>query len=515
MLLNALRVAVRADARAPFRRFSCAAVAFNVTAGSKVWASAADAVRDLRSGSTVLVGGFGLCGTPETLIRAASEHPELKDLTVVSNNMGTPGKALGMLVEQRKISKAFSSFVGGNRAFTSQFLGGDVSLELVPQGTLAERIRAGGAGIPAFYTPTAYGTTLQTGGLVTKYRPQTEAEREAGKTPEPLEVSPPRETRVIDGRNYMLETSIVGDVAWVHAWRADEQGNVVFHRTARNFNDIMARAARLTIVEVEEIVPVGSLDPDAVHLPSIFVDRIVKATEPKVVEIKRLRQKETDAPKTPDLVRRERIVSRAARELKDGMYVNLGIGMPDMVPSYLPDGVSVKLHGENGLLGVGPYPDTDADVDPDTTNAGKESVTVLPGASTFHSADSFGIVRGGHLDVTMLGALQVAANGDLANYMIPGKLVQGMGGAMDLVSNPEQTRVIVLTEHVDKYGRPKIVQETSLPLTGSRCVSRIITDLAVFDVDREKGGLTLVELQPGVTEEEVREKTGATYRVAL
>lgn len=247
-------------------------------------------------------------------------------------------------------------------------------------------------------------------------------------------------------------------------------------------------------------------------MPSIFVDRIVKAELPLEVE-KVCLSKDEDEPRK--FTSREVIASRAAKELSDGMFVNLGVGMPNLVPSFLPKDVRVHVHTENGLLGVGPYPAKEEDVHTDIINAGKESITELPGAAAFDSVASFDIVRGGHLDVTMLGALQVTANGDLANYMIPGKFVSGMGGAMDLVSSPDSTRVIVLTDHTDKYGKPKVVANTELPLTGVRCVSMIITDLAVFEVDRKNGGLTLVELQPGATIEQVREKTGAPFKEAL
>lgn len=480
----------------------------------------------MKSNSTLLAGGFGLSGVPDSLINAVRANPSITGLTAVSNNAGVDGSGLGLLLQSKQIKKMIASYVGENKTFERMYLTGEIEMELTPQGTLAERCRSGGAGIPAFYTPAAFGTVVQTGDLPLKHNSDGTVAL----------YSKARDVKVFDNKSYVMEEAIKGDYAFVKAWKADKLGNCQFRYAAANFNGAMGRNAKMTIVEAENIVEVGEIDPAAVHLPGIYVKRVIQSTTDKKIEKYTFAKEEGEEQgaaalgKGDTANKRERIVRRAAKEFKNGMYANLGIGMPMLAPNFVDPSVEVMLQSENGILGLGPYPKKGQE-DPDLINAGKETVTLLPGAAVFGSDESFGMIRSGRVNLTILGAMQVSANGDLANCkipppqfgprrimkltisgMLPGK-IKGFGGAMDLVSNPSATKVVVTMEHTDKKGNPKIVKKCEFPLTGKTCVSRIITELCVFDVDFTNG-LTLIELADGVTVDEIKSKTEAPFKVA-
>ena len=382
------------------------------------------------------------------------------------------------MLKTRQVKKVIASYVGENKEFERQVLAGELDLQLVPQGTLAEKFRAGGAGIPGFYTRTAYGTKL----------------------------AEDKHTHNFAGKEYVLEEAIHADVSIVKAWKGDKAGNLVYRKTSRNFNPMIATCGKITVAEVEQLVEIGELDPDQIHTPGIFVDRIIQGAKfEKRIEFRTVSGAAASKKDSPI---RDLMAKRAAKELRDGYYVNLGIGIPTLGgQSHSRRNDGAICNRRTDLLGIGPFP-TEDNVDPDLINAASRPSPRFPARAFFSSADSFGMIRGGHIDLSILGGLEVAENGDLANWMVPGKMVKGPGGAMDLVSGVR--RVVVLMEHCSKDGASKILKQCSLPLTGKGVVNLIITDLCVFEVGVD-WRLSLIELHPGVTLDEVKAKTAGGF----
>jgi 3-oxoacid CoA-transferase len=458
---------------------------------NKIVSDATTAVADIPDGASILVGGFGvLQAWPTTLIDALQARGT-RDLTLICNIGGVGPTAPQILAEKgqiRKIIATYGAVPKRDTALDNAIRAGEVELELVPQGTLIERVRAGGSGLAAFYTPTGVGTDLARG----------------------------KEEREFGGRRFLLETALRADFAFIRAARGDSYGNLVYRGGSRNFNPMFATAARVTIAEVDEVVAAGELDPEAVVTPGINVDRVIhceRQLEPEV-----LRAIAAALGRPMDLEVRERefgprgippdmMALRAARLLRRGEYVNLGLGLPALVSNYIGPDDEITLHSENGVLGYGPLV-PEGEEDPHHYNASGHFVSLLPGASFFETSQAFAMARSGRVTSVVLGGLQLSARGDLANWSVsPG--VGGVGGAMDLAAGG--ARVLVLMFHLTRDGTSKLVEDCTYPLTALGCVSTVVTDLAVIDIDSE--GFLLREVAPGVSVEEVRQVTAAPLRV--
>ena len=436
--------------------------------------SADEAAKLVKDGDVLMAGGFGMTGNPVHLLHALA-LTQTKGLTYVGNNVGEAGLGGGRLLRNGQLSGAVGSYFTSNKEAVAAAQSGAMKVRLLPQGTLAEAIRAGGAGLGGFYTPTGFGTVVAEGSDV----------------------------RTFDGKEHVFVPALRANVAFIRAHKADTAGNLVYRRTEQNFNRAMATAADLVIAEVEEIVPLGALDPDHIHTPGTYVDYLVQA-HTTLEDLGSSASIETSEKKAGDV--RMAMAARALRELKRGDVVNLGIGIPTLVADLIGADDGIILHTENGMLGVRPSPKEGGAMDY-PVNAGKIPVTALPGTSYFDSADSFAMIRGGHVDVAIMGGLEVDANANLANWAVPGKPLLGVGGAMDLAAGAK--RLIVLMTHVSTSGASKIVPVCSLPLTAMGAVDVVITDLAAFRFEGDQ--LVLTDLIGDATIEEVRAKTTAPF----
>jgi 3-oxoacid CoA-transferase len=432
----------------------------------KVVATAAEAVADIPHGATIAIAGFGFSHAYPTLVPALLERGST-GLTVIANSLGAQADSLATLIEHHRVSRLLISI--SSRA-DEQIASGEIQVELVPQGTLVERLRAGGTGLAGFYTRTGVGTLVAEG----------------------------KEVRRFDGEDYVLEEAIRPDFSFVRARRADRFGNLEFSGVGRNFHPAFAKAGRVVIAEVDEIV--DAVDPERVGLPGIFVSRVVQqAPQPPFTPPRMRKERREDVPVEyggkPGLTRAQ-MAETVAGLLPSGSYVNLGLGMPTMVSDYIA-GRDIVLHSENGMLGYGAHAPADR-IDPDVYNAGSGFVELEPGASFFDSVTSFEMVRGGQVDVVVLGGLQVDQDANLANWATSDRHGGTIGGAMDLAAGGA-TVVVMMTHLAGEH--QKLVTRCSFPLTGVGCVDVVVTDLCVLR--RVDGRFRIESTAPGFTPEEV------------
>jgi len=475
---------------------------------NKVLSSFDEAIADITDGDSIAMECWGVPGTAQNLI-AAVKRKGVKDLTVISHNffpmpVFSEEEAITPTALLPQLKKLIAAVVGvrqlGAGAFVKEYVARGLEVELSTHGTLASRLYAGAAGLGGFFNPVGVGTILAEG----------------------------KETRTIAGKEYLLEEPIRPDYAFIRGYKADKLGNLVYRGTYRTDQPAMAMAARVTIAEVDEIVEVGGIDPEHVVTPGVFIDRIVQIPEDGLGTERKRRDminkfggidiarkmlfKGECIDESPDLAQaegrktrldRDVIAMRAAKELKDSDYANLGIGIPNLCALHIPEGIIFQ--SENGALGYGPLvlEDEIEKAEFHYVDAGARFFTPVPGMAVFDLLTSFAMIRGGRL-VTILGGLQVSEKGDLANWNATGDALTGtIGGGMDLAVGAK--RVIITMEHTNKEGKPKIVNECSYPLTARACVDLVVTDLAVIEVT--PAGLVLKEVAPGWTADEVQALT--------
>lgn len=443
-----------------------------------------------------MIGGYGKLGAPHNLIKALSAS-QSKNLTVVCSIAGcaNKGSAIQPLLENSKISKVITSNVEANPLLIDQFKSGKVEVELIPMGTLAEKARSGGYGIPAFYSGTGVGTFIENGGVPCRYGKD-------GKTI--VAVNLAKEKREFHGREYLLERTLLGDYALVKAWKADAKGNCVLKMAGRNFNPDMAVAGKICIVEADEIVETGSIDGDDVHIAGIFVHRVVKSPSSCEGQCNEHQGCENTAEIKGI---QELMLKRAAKEIKLGSYVVLGKGLSRAVERFVPESLDVHyVCPETGIFGA--LCGCGKEGDKNLKNGSLKKVLLRKNAAIAKASDAFCGVRGGHLNLFVLDSYQVSEHGDLANIDNGKQVLPSPGVNMDLAA--AGTPIIAMMELMTD-GKPNLLKECTLKLSGKKCVKKLVTDKGVFEFRPE---LTLTEVAPGVSAENIKSMTPCHFKVA-